>query len=73
MEGPIARRCRRDLLPKFCYRVPKEQAVKLRDLLLESGMAKLVPEEEVPRRAGGGLLLGGLFAVAHKSDVDLGL
>jgi len=42
----------------------------LRRLLIRSGMAVLVEESRIPRRPGGGLLLGGLFAVTHKETRD---
>ena len=39
-------------------------------MLLSSGMAALVPEDQAPRTSEGRLLLGGLFGVEHKQHVD---
>jgi hypothetical protein len=57
-------------LPKFCYRVAATDEVELRLKLLRSGMAGLVPESEIPLTSLGELLLGGMFGVDHKVDVD---
>lgn len=54
------------LPPKGCYMVGKDREDDLRRLLLSSGMAKLVPEDEIPKQASGALLLCGMFAVSHK-------
>ena len=57
-------------LPKCCYRVAATDEVELRLKLLRSGMAGLVPESEIPLTSLGELLLGGMFGVDHKVDVD---
>ena len=57
-------------LPRPCLMVSPSEEHSLRRLLTRSGMAVLVEESRIPRRPGGGLLLGGLFAVPHKASTD---
>lgn len=55
---------------KFCYRVDESREHELRLRLLESGMAQLIPSEDVPQYVCGRSLLAGLFSVPHKQEYD---
>ena len=57
-------------VPRACFMVSRPDERKLRHMLLESRMAVLVEESQVPRRGNGALLLAGLFSVPHKEDRD---
>ncbi len=56
--------------PKFCYRVAASDELALREKLLASGMAVLLPEPQIPLTHSGRPLLAGLFSVAHKPSFD---
>ena len=56
--------------PKGCYLVPRECEKELHELLLRSGMAQLIPEEDIARGPRGELLLAGMFVVEHTRDRD---
>ena len=56
--------------PKARHLVPRGSEEELYRLLLSRGMIVLVPEDQVPRGADGSPLVGGLFCVAHKAEVD---
>ncbi len=56
--------------PVGCYWVDEAEEPLLRQRLLESRVAVLVPESSIPRRADGRLLLAGMFCVAHKELLD---
>ena len=51
--------------PAPCFMVPRHREPALRDRLLSTRMARLIPEKEVARRRDGRLLLNGCFAVFH--------
>jgi len=57
-------------VPRSCYLVSREEEDKLRRVLLDSGMAVLLPEAEIPTGPKGQLLLSGLFGVKHKTLHD---
>ena len=53
-----------------CHRVPEDQEAELARQLLETKMAVLVPENDLPRDSRGQLLTGGLFCVAKNETED---
>ena len=57
-------------MPEPCFLVHRAVEASIREKLLASGMARLCPVDEVPRRPDGRPLLGGLFSVAHKEHSD---
>ncbi|CAE7654091.1 unnamed protein product [Symbiodinium sp. CCMP2592] len=59
-----------DEAPLACHRVPQAEEADLARKLLETKMAVLVPEDALPRRRDGRMLVGGLFAVAKNEHED---
>ncbi|CAE7376397.1 unnamed protein product [Symbiodinium microadriaticum] len=59
-----------DDIPPACHRVPQAEEADLARKLLKTKMAVLVPEDSLPRRRDGRLLVGGLFAVAKNESED---
>ena len=55
-------------VPEPCHRVARGSEDSLAIRLLNSKMAILIPEDELPRDRNGDMLLGGLFCVSK--DVD---
>ena len=53
-----------------CHRVEPAEEPALAQTLLDTGMAVLVPEADLPRDVEGRLLTGGLFCVAKNSSED---
>ncbi|CAE7383354.1 unnamed protein product, partial [Symbiodinium microadriaticum] len=53
-----------------CHRVPEEDEPALARKLLETGMAVLIPEQDLPRDSDGRLLAGGLFCVGKNAQED---
>ena len=53
-----------------CHRVPKEHEPALARRLLQTGMAQLVKESDLPRTSDGKLLCGGLFCVGKDKQHD---
>ncbi|CAE7307811.1 unnamed protein product [Symbiodinium sp. CCMP2456] len=53
-----------------CHRVAVQEETPLLRRLLAAQMITFVPEQELPRRRDGRLLLGGLFAVRKNEDED---
>ena len=53
-----------DEAPQACHMVAPGDEDELSSSLLTCNMARLVPEEDLPRRLDGQLLIGGFFAVA---------
>lgn len=58
-----------DDIPVACHRVAQEEEAGLVDRLLQAGMVRLVPEDELPHTKDGKLLCGGLFCVP-KNEVE---
>ena len=58
------------VLPRCYYLVDQTEEPRLRELLLSTGMAVPVLEEDIPRTAGDRLLLSGLVGVPHKDWCD---
>ena len=56
--------------PRGCYMVSRAEEDRLRKRLLDSKMAALIPESEVPLTPEGNPLLAGLFCVGHKPTTD---
>ena len=52
--------------PQPCHRISESEEAILRVRMYDSGMAIPIPATRVPRRRGGGPLVGGLFSV-HKN------
>ena len=52
-----------DEAPQACHMVAPGDEDELASSLLTCNMARLVPEEDLPRRLDGKLLIGGFFAV----------
>eukprot|EP00439_Symbiodinium_sp_Y106_P053850 s3531_g7.t1 len=59
-----------DEVPVACHQVVPQEEKNVAAKLLETGMAVLVPESELPRRDDGRLLVGGLFGVAKNTSED---
>jgi len=59
-----------DPLPRAVHKVSPEEQASLCRAMIKCGMAKLILEEEVLRRADGTAVTGGLFCVAHKPLYD---
>ena len=59
-----------DEVPVACHRVAETEERKVAEKLLQTRMAVLVPEAELPRRGDGKLLTGGLFCVGKNSTED---
>ena len=57
-------------MPRFCYTVAEDVEPSLRRILLDSSVACLVPERDIPTLADGRPLLAGMFAVPHKASTD---
>lgn len=58
------------MIPRACHMVADDMEVPMRRKLLEAGMATIVPESQVSRRADGRRLVGGLCGVGHKVHSD---
>ncbi|CAE7366038.1 unnamed protein product, partial [Symbiodinium microadriaticum] len=53
-----------------CHRVPEVEESALAEKLLETGMAELVKEADLPHTSEGKLLVGGLFCVGKNEGED---
>ena len=53
-----------------CHRVPEAEESALAEKLLETGMAELVKEADLPHTSEGKLLVGGLFCVGKNEGED---
>ena len=56
--------------PRSCFLVSEREERKLRRRLLETGMARLVEESDIPLGPDGKLILAGMCCVQHKVDHD---
>ena len=57
-------------LPRPCFMISPENEKVLRERLVQSEMALLIDEAEVPTDSRGRKLLSGMFGVAHKEASD---
>ena len=58
-----------DIVRAF-HQVPEDEEARVAERLLETGMAELVPEAELPADSRGKLLTGGLFCVPKNEGED---
>ena len=57
-------------IPVACHQVASDEEDAVARKMLQSGMAELIPESELPRDRHGRILLGGLFSVPKNEAED---